>query len=119
MAFTRREAVDIIFKTLDFDRCRPCYVDGLIQTLYQMGVICNERNEINVRVIICELLRSGKLDMTPNGELYIPEDPDGGPSIEKFEGSYFVTVDGRIEGPMSKGRAEDVCKNANSKIRKV
>lgn len=104
LSFSRRDVVDVIFASLEWDKARHGHtVESLIALLTRMGIVCPYAplnwTPLQVRLIIAALLDHGQLDMRTDGTLFIPvATPD--PAIECFLGSWYVTMqNGLVKGP--------------------
>lgn len=55
--------------------------------------------EIEIRQEVIRLLKGGRITVNSAGILTPSAQPD--PEIERFEGSWYVTLNGQIRGPLS------------------
>lgn len=105
LSFDYGDVKRLILNTLDFDASRYRYnADMMVNALFVMGIIRNARDEVAVRMIIGSMLQEGTLEMDSHGLLILPPE-EADPVLEKFQGGWFVTIDGLICGPMSEGEA--------------
>lgn len=102
LAVSQDDMVGIIAKVLYWD---VHTVESLIVELRRMRLIWTVGGkygftEAQVRVQISGLIEQGRMDMAPNGRIFILENPD--PQIERFQGAYYLTrVEGTVKGPFA------------------
>jgi hypothetical protein len=101
MSWGKREIETVILNTLDYDKSRAAHTpNSLVDMFRGIRVVQDERDEMAVRMCVAELIREGRLGMTPQGRI-IPPEEEADPIVEQFRGSFFVTLDGRVLGPMT------------------
>lgn len=107
--YSRDAVITVIFNTLDYDKQRGGHTtESLLRQMRVLGVVRSVRTHLSIlqtiwtenefRLLIAELIQAGRLDMRSDGVL-IPASESEDPRIEKFQGEWYVTVNGQIKGP--------------------